>query len=156
MPTQVVVGLPQALCDPAFGFHAEHRRVHPFATVDLTDLRQRGQRREDGAARMHQRFEMSVVEIKNVRTDAVQESGMRRIHALSTADDRRLRGTGKFANRLPRSLHGAVGCSAQRAGNPVDQRSYGLMTNFIRDAARWNSGDEFGKLGGDSHCASGR
>jgi hypothetical protein len=81
------VGRVDGVADPAFDFRPEDKRMQEVASGDRLRFGDRENRGRDGAGRMDDRLQVCVVEIKDVRADAVDERRVQDVEALASSEE---------------------------------------------------------------------
>jgi hypothetical protein len=114
------VGRIDRVADAAFHFRAQHQRVHEIRTGDRAILREREDGRCDWPGRVNDGAQVRVIEIENMRTDAVHERGMHDVHALAAPQDGSLRGAREWGERTDGDIHGRMARAADGAPCPVE------------------------------------
>ena len=83
-----------------------------------------------------------VVKIADIGADRVEKRCAQSVDAFCSADDRGLRGDGKFQQRAECDLEWPVLAARDRRGEEVDQRSLGFMDHGRRDLVESRPGHE--------------
>ena len=90
VPAAIVMVRINRIADAARHFNADHHRIDQVTTGNVQVLAQREHGRRDRTGWMNDGFQMRVVEVEGMRTDAVQQGGVRNVDFFFTAEDRRL------------------------------------------------------------------
>ena len=136
VPAHVVVRGIDGVADAAFDFDAEHQGVQEIAPADRAVLGQRQDGRGHRTGGMDDGPQVRVVEIEDVRADAVHQRGVQHVHAFVAAEHGGLRGPGEWRERGDRDVDGLVARSADRAADPVQQGAGRLLAHGGREIFR--------------------
>ena len=93
MPTDIVVRRIDRVADTALDFDAEDKCVQKVSPAHRSVLGQRQQCRGHRSAGMDHRFEMGVIEVEHMRTDAIDQRRVHDVEPLGAAEHARLPGT---------------------------------------------------------------
>ncbi len=149
VPAAVVVVRVDSVADAAGHVDAEHQRVDDIAAARAAVLGQRKHRRGHRSGGMDDGLEVRVVEIERVRGDAVDERRARHVDALGASEHRRLRGGLEHRDGGQRRLGRFVRRGADRAADPVVERTVRFAFDRVAPAARRMPGHEAGEDAGD-------
>ena len=100
---------------------------------------------------MNYGFEMRVIEIEDMRADAVDERSMHDIEPFAAAEHRSLRGSGKRRERSQRDIDGLVMRPTDCAAKPVQDGAHGLVLHRLCNVAVLRINDKLRERFGDFH-----
>jgi hypothetical protein len=109
------------IADAALHFDAEDEGVQEVAPAHPPCLRQRQERGGDRPGRMDDGFQMRVVEIEDVRGNAVDERGVQEVELVAAAEDCGLARSRERAHRRQRAVDRRMDGAADGAPGPVEE-----------------------------------
>ena len=152
VPAAVVVGRIHRIADAAFHLDAEHHRVEEVGARLRAVLRQGQQRRDDRPGRVDHRLEVRVVEVEDVRADAVHQRRVQHVHSLAPAEHRGLRRTRERRQRADGGIERLVARSAHGAAGPVEQRPLRFLPDRRRNVGIGGADDVAGQGARDARA----
>ena len=146
VPAGRVVRRVRGVAQPRRGLEAEHERVDEVAARDAVRARVGQQRGGDRRAGVDVVARQRVVEVLDVRRDAVQQRGVQRVRALRPAEHGRVGRAEHRAERVDRDVDRRVWRATERAPDDVDQRAPSLVHHVGRDVIRPAGGEPAGEV----------
>ncbi len=133
VPSRFVVGWIDGIADSRLGFKTEKERmneVFPCDTVCSGICEQRGSK---GWARMNVVLWQCVVVFKDVRSHAIHERRMQRIHSLSPGQNTGGRLSEIWLHCAQQNLDGGLAASSHGTANVVQKRAAGFVMDVFRN-----------------------
>ena len=146
VPARGVVRRVRGVAQPRRGLEAEHERVDEVAARDAVGARVGQQRGRDRRAGVDVVARQRVVEVLDVRRDAVQQRGVQRVRPLRPAEHGRVGRAEHRAERVDRDVDRRVWRATERAPDDVDQRAPSLVHHVGRDVIRPAGGEPAGEV----------
>ena len=114
---------------PACDLHTENEGMEEFRPRETAFLRKGKQRRRHGRARMDDRLEVGVVEIKEVAADRIDEGGIENVHAIGASEKCCSGRTGNAGNKTHQPFKIGMARGTERGADEVEERTLGFMPN---------------------------
>src|SRR5439155_14980671 len=92
---------------------------------------ERKDRRRHWSCGMDSSLGMRIVEVEDVRADAVHQRGIEDVHALGSSEQGRLTGTGEWSQCRHDIADRVFMAAADSASDPIEQRSLGFVSDGL-------------------------
>ena len=89
---------------------------------------------------------MRIVEVEDVRADAVHQRGIEDVHALGSSEQGRLTGTGEWSRCRDDIADRVFMAAADRASDPIEQRSLGFVSDGLGNIVKARRDDELRQM----------
>ena len=149
VPAPVVVVRVHGIAHAAGHIDAQHQRVHQRAPAGAGVLGQRQQRRGHRPGRVDDGFEVSVVKVKSVRADAIEQGRAGHVYFVAAAQHAGLGRRLQQAHRRKCGLHRLVLRRADGAAQPVEKSAVRGMVHCVGPTARGMGGHKMRQQLGD-------
>jgi hypothetical protein len=146
VPARIIVRRGRRPADPAFGFHTEDERQDKVASADRPVFGERKDRRRHRRRGMDRGLGMRIVEVEDMRTDAVHQRGIEDVHAFGSSEQSCLTGTGEWSQCCDHIADRIVMAAADRASDPIEQRSLGFVSDGLGNIVKARRDDELRQM----------
>ena len=142
------------VADAALGLDAERKRMDELGAADRAVLGEHEDRGRDRAGGMDHRLQVRVVEVEDVRADAVEQGGAEDVDAFAAAEDAGLGRAAERTERANRDIDRLVAGRTHGASEPVEERAHRVCANRRRQVTGFRGDDVAGERAG--HVLGGR